>query len=104
MGAKPKPDSKDPRIVKSRYKTVDSALARVNKSLKEVAKKCGIHKNLSMHVARHTFAFLADDGGLPLGTIQNLLGHGDIMVTRAYVESIRKSDELDRAVDEVFNY
>ncbi len=95
-------DSKDPNVIQNRYRKVGSALSRVNKILKEVAKECDIEKNLSMHIARHTFAFLADDGGLPLGIIQNLRGHGDIMVTRAYVESIRKSDELDKATEVVF--
>ena len=61
-----------------------------------------IDKHITMHVARHTFAYLADQGGIPLGTIQQLLDHGKIGTTQVYVESLRKNDELDKAVEGLF--
>lgn len=77
---------------------VDSKLTVINRTLKTIAAAVGISKNLTMHVARHTFAFLMDHGNVPLGTIQQLLGHGDITTTKIYVESIRKADDLDKVV------
>ncbi len=88
---------------KKRYKgRVNRAAWRVNVLLKSIAEKAGIKKNLHLHVARHTFAYLADQGGLPMGTIQQLLGHGKLGTTQNYVESLRRSDELDDAVEGLF--
>jgi len=40
--------------------------------------------------------------GIPLGTIQQLLDHGKIGTTQVYVESLRRNDELDKAVENLF--
>lgn len=74
----------------------------VNCLLKTVAEKAGIKKHITLHVARHTFAYLADQANVPLGTIQQLLDHGKIGTTQIYVESLRRSDELDKAVEGLF--
>jgi len=88
---------------KRRYLNRANTLSyHINKSLQSMAIKAKIDKHITMHVARHTFAYLADQGGVPLGTIQQLLDHGKIGTTQVYVESLRKNDELDKAVENLF--
>lgn len=81
---------------------VNSICYDINASLRLVAVNAKIDKHITLHVARHTFAYLADQGGIPLGTIQQLLDHGKIGTTQAYVESLRRTDELDNAVENLF--
>ena len=48
----------------------------MNEYLKELAGICGINKNLSMHVARHTFATSVTlSNGVPIETVPKMLGH-----------------------------
>lgn len=56
-----------------------------NRTLKEIATACGIRKNLTMHVARHTFAteFLRKGGQIYV--LQQLMGHSKITTTMVYV-------------------
>jgi len=81
---------------------VNSLCFDLNTALGTVAEKAKVQKHITLHVARHTFAYLADQGGIPLGTIQQLLDHGKIGTTQAYVESLRRTDELDKAVEGLF--
>ncbi|MHB1106060.1 MAG: site-specific integrase [Lutibacter sp.] len=49
---------------------------KVNSYLKEIAEVCGIKKNLTFHVARHTFATTVTlTNGVPIETVSKLLGH-----------------------------
>jgi integrase len=46
---------------------------KTNKNLKEIAKACGIHKNITFHVARHTFATTVTlSNGVPIETVSKL--------------------------------
>ena len=58
----------------------------VNKNLKKIAQRCGIDKNLSTHVARHTFAMLSLQAGMDLQAIQSFLGHRRITTTQIYAK------------------
>ncbi len=56
-----------------------------NRALKEIAKLAGIHKNLSSHVARRTFATqMATKVQMPV--LQKLLQHSKLDMTRIYVQ------------------
>ena len=58
---------------------------KINKYLKEVASKCEINKNLSFHVARHTFATTVTlSNGVPIETVSKLLGHSKLSTTQIY--------------------
>ncbi len=74
----------------------ESALNRQNKALKELASMAGIEKNLSTHVARHTWATLAKRMGFGINLISEGLGHRDTKVTSIYLASFERSalDEL----------
>ena len=56
--------------------------------IKQWAKLAGIEKNISFHVARHTFATLALNSGTgaDLFTVSKLLGHTKITTTQIYAK------------------
>lgn len=58
---------------------------RTNSYLKEIADVCRIKKNLTFHVARHTFATTITLGqGLPIESVQIMMGHSDRRSTEHY--------------------
>lgn len=64
---------------------------KTNKYLKEIAKACGIHKNISFHVARHTFATTVTlSNGVPIETVSKLLGHTKLTTTQIYARVLQK--------------
>ncbi|MCX6232759.1 MAG: tyrosine-type recombinase/integrase [Bacteroidetes bacterium] len=69
------------------------------KYLKEIAILCGIRKNLSMHVARHTFATNFYRSTKDLVTLQQLLGHSKIETTMIYTHH---DDEMKTRGMELF--
>lgn len=55
--------------------------------LKKIDKQCGLNKNLSYHMSRHTFASLITlSEGVPIETVSKMLGHQDITTTQTYAE------------------
>ncbi len=86
-------------------KEVKNRTAVINWHLKEIAKKSkpAITKNITTHIARHTFAAIADKKlNRDVKAIQSLLGHGNRKMTEIYLGELRKTDELDDAADLVF--
>ncbi|MGB5700721.1 site-specific integrase, partial [Muriicola sp.] len=64
---------------------------KTNKTLKEIAKACGIHKNITFHVARHTFATTVTlSNGVPIETVSKLLGHTKLSTTQIYARVLQK--------------
>lgn len=61
---------------------------KLNLYLKEITKLVGIQKNVTHHVARHTFATtILRDNDIPLEIISNLLGHTNIKQTKIYAKN-----------------
>ena len=57
---------------------------KMNAHLKEIADVCGINKNLTCHVARHTFATLMLSLGVSMESVSRMLGHTNIKTTQIY--------------------
>jgi len=58
---------------------------KTNSYLKEIADLCGIDKNLTFHLARHTFATTTTLAkGVPIETVSKMLGHTNISTTQIY--------------------
>jgi integrase len=71
---------------------------RMNGYLKELADLCGIKKNLSTHVARHTFATAALTHGMSIDSVAKMLGHSNTDMTRHYARVLdtKVSSEMNR--------
>lgn len=69
---------------------------KLNSYLKEIADLCGIEKNLTFHLARHTFATTVTlCNGVPLETVSKLLGHSKITTTQVYAKVVEKKVSED---------
>ncbi len=70
-----------------------------NAYLKEIGDLCGIKKNLTTHLARHTFATTVTlSNGVPIETVGKMLGHKDLRTTQHYAQIINKKVGDDMAV------
>ncbi len=64
---------------------------KTNQYLKEIASACGIHKNITFHVARHTFATTVTlSNGVPIETVSKLLGHTKLSTTQIYARVLQQ--------------
>jgi site-specific recombinase XerD len=64
---------------------------KMNAYLKELADLCNIQKQLSYHVARHTFATtITMMNGVPIETVSKMLGHKNIHSTQHYARIVDK--------------
>jgi integrase len=71
---------------------------KTNSYLKEIAKQCGINKNITFHVARHTFATtVLLSNGVPIETVSKLLGHTKLSTTQIYARVLEHkiSEDID---------
>lgn len=72
---------------------------KLNSYLKEIADLCEIDKNLTFHLARHTFATTVTlANGVPIETVSKLLGHSSIKTTQIYAKVIEKKVSEDMNV------
>lgn len=71
---------------------------KMNSYLKEIADVCGIHKELTYHIARHTFATTVTlSNGVPIETVSKLLGHSSIKQTQHYAKIVDTKVSNDMA-------
>ena len=101
----------DPAIdILSKYKNNEECLAagkllpvksnqKHNAYLKEIADLCGIKKELTTHIARHTFATLMLTKGVSLETVSSMLGHSSIKTTQIYAKII--TEKLSKEMKKV---
>jgi len=71
---------------------------KLNAYLKELANISGIKKNLTFHMARHTFATTVTlTNGVPIETVSKLLGHTKLATTQIYAKVIERkvSDDMN---------
>lgn len=71
---------------------------KMNAYLKEIADVCGINKELTFHIARHTFATtITLSNGVPIESVSKMLGHTNINTTQHYAKV------LDRKISDDMN-
>ena len=64
---------------------------KMNAYLKEIADLCGIKKNLTFHLARHTFATTVTlSNGVPIESVSKMLGHTSVRTTQHYAKVLDK--------------
>src|SRR5690606_19161949 len=69
---------------------------KLNSYLKEIADLCGVKKNLTFHMARHTFATTVTLlNGVPLETVSKMLGHAKITTTQVYARIVERKISQD---------
>ena len=72
---------------------------KMNSYLKEIADLCVIDKNLTSHIARHTFATTVTlSNNVPIETVSKMLGHTKIGTTQIYAKVIEQKVSHDMAI------
>lgn len=68
----------------------------MNSYLKEIADFCGIHKKLTTHTARYTFASVVTlSNGVSMANVAKMLGHSDTRMTQHYAKALDCSIKKD---------
>ncbi len=75
---------------------------KMNSYLKEIGDLCSIKKNLTFHLARHTFATTVTlEKGVPIETVSKMLGHTNIKTTQIYARIT--TDKIEREMLKLSN-
>ena len=84
------------------YAKTKTATKKFNTNLSVIAKKAEITKNLTMHIARHSFGNISENK-IPIRTLQKLYRHSSITTTMSYQANFI-NEETDKALDKVVNF
>ncbi len=79
---------------------------KMNSYLKEIAAACEIEKELTFHIARHTFATTVTlTNGVPIESVSKMLGHKNLRTTQHYAKVLDKkvSDDMKILRDKFSN-
>lgn len=77
----------DPECLEEDLLVPNRSNSNMNAYLKEIADLCGIEKNLTWYVGRHTFATtVALANGIPMEIISQIMGHKRITQTQHYAK------------------
>lgn len=72
---------------------------RMNSYLKEIAAACNINKELTFHIARHTFATTVTlTNGVPIESVSKMLGHKNLKTTQHYAKVLDRKVSDDMAI------
>jgi len=78
-----------------RYYQVKQLNRKVNKYIRKAAQAVELDSDVTLYVARHTFASLLNEKAVPLSYLKEQLGHTDISTTQKYLASISKGKERE---------
>ncbi len=78
-----------------RIRHLNSANTLINRYLKEVTSKARIKKRISMHTARHSFAYIGFKKTKDPVAIQSMLKHNKLKETQDYIISLANEEERD---------
>lgn len=88
-------------IKKTRVR-INTSVKKFNKHLKKLFIEIGINKNISMHIARHTFGNISGDK-IPIQMLQKLYRHTSITTTINYQGNFMHKD-ADDALNSVIDF
>ncbi|MEY4964410.1 MAG: hypothetical protein RLZZ323_1730 [Bacteroidota bacterium] len=72
---------------------------KMNAYLKEIAGVCEIEKELTFHIARHTFATTVTlTNGVPIESVSKMLGHKNLRTTQHYAKILDKKVSEDMKI------
>lgn len=72
---------------------------KMNDYLKEIAAVCEIEKNITFHIARHSFATtITLQNDVPIESVSKMLGHKSIRTTQHYAKVLDKKVSNDMAI------
>jgi site-specific recombinase XerD len=72
---------------------------KMNAYLKEIAGVCKIEKELTFHIARHTFATTVTlTNGVPIESVSKMLGHKNLRTTQHYAKVLDKKVSEDMKI------
>jgi site-specific recombinase XerD len=80
--------SVDPRSGKVRRHHINETL--VQKAVKEAAAQAAIHKKVGCHTLRHSFATHLLEARYDIRTVQELLGHANVVTTMIYTHVLNR--------------
>jgi len=80
-------------LKKYNYQLPKISNQKANDYLHLIEEKLKINKNLTFHVARHSFATLALAHDVPIENVARMLGHQDIKTTQIYAKILRSTIE-----------
>lgn len=84
------------KLNENHRKQYQNAMYRINRQLKLIGLDLGLHQSLTMYCARHSWASIAHDEGIPLSVISEGMGHNSEKTTQIYLASL-KTEVIDKA-------
>ena len=75
-----------------KYYKIRRETTNLNKYIKQIAREVGIKENVSSYTARHSFATIQKNAGVPIAYLKEALGHSDVSVTENYLKGLEKEE------------
>lgn len=88
-------------LKKKLFNQVSTYNALINKYLKKIAEQAKIEKNISLHIARHSFAKVAKLEGIDNYVLKGMLNHSSLKTTEIYMKDFDNTS-ADKAMTTIF--